>query len=119
MVDLVKRTMTHTNAIRFLAHQARLCRDRDSCEAFCLLLPAMVRIFEMEAMQDIEAEAFKYEFRLLLQKLPFQDAADREASRPAVLAHALQPQSPHECGTNRNGREGAQAGRLWEASAAP
>ena len=88
--------MTTENAIRFLHHEAALCRGLDASEAFCLLLPALIRIFELEPMEDPEAEAFRYQFKQRLQALPFRDAADREASRPAALAHAVQSSRPGE-----------------------
>lgn len=69
--------MTPANAIRWLHHQARTCRDRDSSEAFCLLLPALLRLLDLNPMEDIEAAAFRHEFKLRLHDLPFQDAADR------------------------------------------
>ena len=80
--------MTHVNAIRFLHFEAAKCRDRDSCEAFCLLLPALLRVLELEPMQDVEAGAFRHEFKQRLAALPFQDAMDRAASRPAILENA-------------------------------
>ncbi|HEV2319199.1 MAG TPA: hypothetical protein VGV18_05580 [Verrucomicrobiae bacterium] len=69
--------MTPANAIRWLHHQARTCRDRDSSEAFCLLLPALLRLLDLDPMEDVEAAAFRHEFKLRLRDLPFQDAADR------------------------------------------
>ncbi|MGH8022231.1 MAG: hypothetical protein ACRED1_01515 [Limisphaerales bacterium] len=69
--------MTTESAIRWLHHQARTCRDRDSSEAFCLLLPAMLRILELDPMEDVEAAAFRFEFKQRLHALPFQDQADR------------------------------------------
>jgi hypothetical protein len=90
------KTVTTANAIRFLHFEAAKCRDRDSCEAFCLLLPALLRVLELEPMQDVEAGAFRHEFRLKLAGLPFQDATDRAASRPSVLAHSMQPANTHE-----------------------
>lgn len=55
--------MTAENTIRFLAHEARACRDRDSHEAFCLLLPAMIKLLDLPAMNDIEAAAFCQQFK--------------------------------------------------------
>lgn len=110
--------MTHANAIRWLAHQAKTCRDRDSSEAFCLLLPALLRILELEPMEEVEAAAFRYEFKLKLATLPFEDATDRAAqARPAVLARAMQPPKTHEFATTGNGRSGAQAGCVRQAPA--
>jgi hypothetical protein len=55
--------MTPERAIRFLHHEAARCRDHDDAEAFCLLLPAMLRILALDPMDHSEAEAFKNEFR--------------------------------------------------------
>jgi hypothetical protein len=79
--------MTTTNALRFLDHQARLCRDRDAHEALCLLLPAMLRAFELEPMEEMEAAAFRYEFKEVLANLPFRDDTDRASARSPFLLH--------------------------------
>lgn len=50
-------------AIRFLAHEARKCRDRDTCEAFCLLLPAVSRLTGLQPMDDVEAFGFLVDMR--------------------------------------------------------
>jgi hypothetical protein len=76
--------MTTENALRFLHKEAARCRDRDACEAFCLLLPALIRILDLEPMEEVEAAAFKFEFRQKLQGLPFQDETDRQAHRHAA-----------------------------------
>ena len=82
--------MTPHNAIRFLHFEAAKCRDRDSHEALCLLLPALLKLLELDAMEDVEAAAFRYEFKIKLQEVPFQDEADRADARPAVLAQPMQ-----------------------------
>jgi hypothetical protein len=69
--------MTTENAIRWLHHQARTCRDLDSSEAFCLLLPALLRVLNLSPMEDVEAAAFRHEFKQRIHALPFQDQADR------------------------------------------
>lgn len=51
--------MNTNDALRWLAHQANLCRDRDSCEALCLLFPPLLNSLALPPMDDIEAEAFK------------------------------------------------------------
>lgn len=98
--------MTAYNAIRFLQFEAAKCRDRDACEALCLLLPVMVRVFDLEPMEDVEAAAFRYQFKQALQKLPFQDEADRACARPAVLAQPMHPDPADEAndvrGPSRN-----------------
>lgn len=87
--------MTHANTIRYLAHQARLCRDRDSSEAFCLLLPALLRVLDLDPMEDVEAGAFRHEFKQALASLPFQDETDRALARPGFLAQSMQGESTH------------------------
>ncbi len=52
--------MNSTDALRWLAHEAKRCRDRDSAEALCLLFPALLRSLNLEAMDALEAEAFKH-----------------------------------------------------------
>jgi len=54
--------MTPADAMRFLDHEAVLCRDRDAHEALCLLLPALLRVLELSPMDDYEALAFRIEF---------------------------------------------------------
>ena len=61
--------MTASESIRFLHHQAQLCRDRDKHEALCLLLPAMLRVLELEPMDDYEARDFRAEFKQALEAL--------------------------------------------------
>ena len=51
--------MTAEDALRFLDHQAALCRDRDSHEALCLLLPALLKALVLRPMEGHEALAFR------------------------------------------------------------
>jgi hypothetical protein len=60
---VVNQQMTPEDAIRYLDHQAKECRGRDASEALCLLLPALLRILELERMEDAEALAFQYGFK--------------------------------------------------------
>lgn len=53
--------MTPADALRYLDHEARLCREHDAHEALCLLLPALMRLLELHAMDDYEALAFRVE----------------------------------------------------------
>ena len=62
--------MNTSDALRYLDHEAKECRDRDMHEALCLLLPAMLRVLELEPMNDLEAIAFHRELQLLLQEKP-------------------------------------------------
>ena len=59
--------MTAVGAIRFLAHEAKECRDKDSAEALCLLLPALLRALDLPPMEEREARAFRYDFREVVQ----------------------------------------------------
>jgi hypothetical protein len=62
--------MTAQDSIRFLNHQAAECRGRDAGEALCLLLPAIMRILDLDPMDDVEAAAFYYGFKRDLAALP-------------------------------------------------
>jgi len=53
--------MTPADALRYLDHEARLCREHDAHEALCLLLPALMRLLELPAMDDYEALSFRVE----------------------------------------------------------
>jgi hypothetical protein len=64
---MFKDTMTPENALRFLEHEAGECRDRDAHEALCLLLPALLRAFDLERMNDYEALAFRQKFKHAVQ----------------------------------------------------
>ena len=55
--------MTAEAAIRFLAHEAARCRDRDAREALCLVVPAIVNALELEPMPFGDALAFTIELR--------------------------------------------------------
>lgn len=53
--------MAPADALRYLDHEARLCREHDAHEALCLLLPALMRLMNLSAMDDYEALAFRVE----------------------------------------------------------
>jgi hypothetical protein len=55
--------MTATEALRWLGFESQWCRDRDSYEAFCLLLPGILKALDLEAMNGIEASTFKKQLR--------------------------------------------------------
>jgi hypothetical protein len=61
--------MTPAEALRFLHHEALVCRDHDAHEALCLLLPALIKVMELGPMDDLEALAFRMELRDLLNEL--------------------------------------------------
>jgi hypothetical protein len=71
--------MKPEDSIRYLDHQAKQCRGRDAGEALCLLLPAIMRILDLEPMEDIEAAAFRHGFKRDLDALPDRLAGRQEA----------------------------------------
>jgi hypothetical protein len=102
--------MTAANAIRFLHSEAAKCRDRDACEALCLLMPALLKVFDLDPMEDVEAAAFRYQFREELHRVStFQDATDRADARPAFLAQPMQQTAPDETNDLRRARAGRPA----------
>jgi hypothetical protein len=60
--------MTAEQAIRFIDHQARRCRDRDSHEALCLLSPALLKALDLQPMDSFEALDFTVELREALRR---------------------------------------------------
>lgn len=60
--------MNVENALRFLDHEAQRCRNRDSHEALCLLVPALLRALDLRPMNGYEAEEFRSEFRLMIEQ---------------------------------------------------
>jgi hypothetical protein len=64
--------MIAEEAIRFLAHEAKRCRDKDSAEALCLWLPTMCRLMGLQPMDDFESLDFAVNAReeLKLQEHP-------------------------------------------------
>ncbi len=86
--------MTTQNAIRFLHFEAAKCRDRDTCEALCLLLPPLLKILRLDAMEEVEAAAFRYEFKEAVEKAPYQDDTDRVDARSTFLAQPMQSSRP-------------------------
>ena len=61
--------MNADDAIRFLAHEAKACRDRDAHEALCLVPPALLRVLGVRAMDDFEALEFMRQFHNELRAL--------------------------------------------------
>jgi hypothetical protein len=61
------RSMNPTDALRWLAHEAQRCRDRDTCEALCLLFPPLLRSLDLPPMGEVEAEAFRHRLKETLQ----------------------------------------------------
>lgn len=64
--------MIAEEAIRFLAHEAKRCRDKDAAEAICLWLPTMCKLLCLQPMDDFEALDFGVQARaeLDLQENP-------------------------------------------------
>ena len=62
--------MTPAEALRFLDHEARSCRDHDAHEALCLLLPALLKVMELSAMDDYDALAFRLDLHKALHQAP-------------------------------------------------
>lgn len=60
--------MTERDAIRYLALQASECRDRDTHEALCLLLPGLMRALELSPITDYEAREFRAWLRERLEE---------------------------------------------------
>jgi hypothetical protein len=65
-------------AIRYLHHEARRCRDRDTAESLCLLLPAILQRLGLKPMDDVEAFCFLLEMRAELRE---------QQNAQQVLAH--------------------------------
>ena len=68
--------MTPADALRYLDHEARLCREHDAHEALCLLLPALMRMLQLRAMDDYEALAFRVELHDALHTAPTPSEAN-------------------------------------------
>lgn len=60
--------VTAEDAIRFVACQARACRDRDTHEALCLLLPGLMRALSLAPMTEYEAREFRAWFKERLEE---------------------------------------------------
>jgi hypothetical protein len=77
------------DAIRYLAHQAKLCRDRDSHEAFTLLLPGLIKVMHLDTMDDVEAAAFRHGFKRDLAALADRPPGPALPARERPLIGAL------------------------------
>jgi hypothetical protein len=60
--------MQPADALRFLDHEARQCRDRDAHEALCLLLPTLLRVLRLTPMDSFEALDFRCQLREKLKQ---------------------------------------------------
>jgi hypothetical protein len=120
LVELVPCPMTKEDAIRYLDHQAAQCRGRDACEALCLLLPALMRILELEPMDDLEARAVHYGIKLDLAALDNSGEAGKQGGkggrqnrhydnplpRPGPSGMGYADRSSHETTQNPKGSRG-------------
>ena len=62
--------MNAADALRYLDNQARRCRDRDSHEALCLLIPALLKVLNLEPMDNLAALDFQYDLKAALRENP-------------------------------------------------
>ena len=67
--------MKPADALRFLDHEARVCRDHDAHEALCLLLPALLKVLELPPMDDYDALGFRVDLHKALIQTP--DSSDK------------------------------------------
>lgn len=51
-----------------MSYEARRCRDRDSHEALCLLLPALLKVLDLQPMDGYEAIGFSLDLRAALRR---------------------------------------------------
>lgn len=51
--------MTPEQALQFIAHEAKDCRDREAHEALCLLLPSVLKCLDLQPMNHIDAGVFR------------------------------------------------------------
>jgi hypothetical protein len=58
--------MTSEDALRFLEFEAAYCRTREESEALCLLLPSLLKVFELTPMDGYEAKKFRDELKRAL-----------------------------------------------------
>ena len=60
--------MDAEQSIRFLAHEAQRCRDRDAAEILCLKFPALLKVMDLSPMSDIDAACFDVELHRELRE---------------------------------------------------
>ena len=61
-------TLDLADVLRYLAHEAQRCRDRDEHEMHVLLYPSMLRVTDLKPMTDVEAAAFTVRFHEALRE---------------------------------------------------
>ena len=60
--------MNAADALRWLAFEARRCKDRDSHEALCLTVPWVTEAFYLQPMDEVEALAFKHRLKEVMHE---------------------------------------------------
>lgn len=55
--------MNAEDALRFLAHEAAWCRDRDQAEFLCLLVPTIGSALALRPMDGRQADEFRRELK--------------------------------------------------------
>ena len=78
--------MIAEEAIRYLDHEARECRDKDAHEALCLLLPAMMQLLGLKQMDHFEALSFTIEFRDELREQINPEPVDHTAMETSLTS---------------------------------
>jgi hypothetical protein len=70
--------MNAEDALRYLGSESAKCRDKQSHEALCLLLPALLKINGLKPMDIFEANSYS---EALKHKLAHDFRFDREPTR--------------------------------------
>lgn len=60
--------MDAEQTIRFLAHEAQRCRDRDAADILTLRFPSLLKLLELQPMSDVEAASFDVQFHQELRE---------------------------------------------------
>lgn len=94
-------TVDPFNTLRYALHEAKRCRDRDACEAFCLVWPAIGQVLGVKPMDDFEAMSFYAalrEERRRVETVPLVEAhcAVCDFAEP-LRADLVAARTPHYC----------------------
>jgi hypothetical protein len=73
--------MNSADALRFVAHEAAWCRNKDEAEALCLLFPALCKAAGVEPMNGYEADAFRAELKEWLRAEADRLHVEKERTR--------------------------------------
>lgn len=94
-------TVDPITVVRYALHEAKRCRDRDACEAFCLVWPAIGEVVAAKPMDDFEAMAFfalLREERRRVETVPLVEAHCSVCDWPEPLrADLVAAGTPHFC----------------------